>query len=374
MRVCFIVNQLAAWGKIGGFGVNTRRLARALVERGLEVHAVLPRRNGPKGTESLDGIIVHGQSDREVFFGKRIYQQIDADIYHSEEPTVCTYWAQRSMPSRVHLVTSMDPRSPEDWLTELRHATWSRRRKFPFQRFYEDGFLVHRAVRSADGVYVEAEFLQEKVQQLYNLPEAPGLLSKPIEAPPGPFKKSRNPLCIFLGRFDKRKRPEVFFQLVERMPDIDFIAVGRAHDPGYQTLLERYFDLRNLKVTGFVDPFHDDKLHQILSEAWILVHPAAREGLPTAFQEASVHEMAIVAHVDPGGYVSRFGRVVPIEAGLDALEGAVRQMIETGEWREKGRAGRRYNLEHHAIDLSIDAHLHVYREHLERKGRNSTVM
>ena len=41
-----------------------------------------------------------------------------------------------------------------------------------------------------------------------------------------------------------------------------------------------------------------------------LVHPAAREGLPTAFLEASSYEMAILAFLDPDGYTSRFGRLV----------------------------------------------------------------
>lgn len=369
MRVCLICSQIAAWGKIGGFGTNTRRLGRGLVEAGVEVHVVVPRRPGQGRLEHLDGMIVHGLSLAEVFFGARIYRAIDADVYHAEEPTICAYRALQAMPDRVHLVTSMDPRGPRDWWVELQNATWSRRLKFPVQWLYESGPLVRRAVRRAHGVYVEADFLKPLARRLYRLPADPALLPKPVAIPEGPFVKARRPLCVFLGRFDPRKRPELFFELVRRMPEVDFVAIGQAHDRAYQAHLEwRFFSLPNLEVTGFVDPFTDDRLHRILSRAWVLVHPAAREGLPTAFQEASAHEVAILAHVDPMGYVSRFGRVVSEGDGVDGLERELRAMLASGEWRQKGRAGRAYNRRHHAVEVSVRAHLDVYRHHLARQA------
>ena len=368
MKVCLIGNQIAAWGKIGGFGTNSRRLGRGLVAAGIEVHVVVPRRAGQSKLGTLDGMVIHGQSIMEVFFGKQLFREIDADIYHMQEPTICGYWAQIAMPDRVHLVTSMDPREPVDWWVEFKNATWSRRLKYPIQKYYENGRAIHLAVRKADGVYVEADFLKKKTQSLYGLAKTPGLLPKPVEIPDGPFQKSERPLCAFLGRFDPRKRPELFFELVKRMPDVDFIAIGKAHDASYQKHLEcRYFDQPNLTITGFVDPFKDDKLSRILSRTWILVHPAAREGLPTAFQEASVHEAAILAYVDPGGYVSRFGRVLQDEGHLDTLESSLREMIDTGDWKAKAKAGRKYNIEHHAVSKSVAEHIRTFEFHLKLK-------
>ena len=365
MRVCLICNQIAAWGKIGGFGTNTRRLGRGLVAEGIDVHVVVPRRQGQARVEQLDGMTVHGQSNMDVFFGKRLYREIDADIYHVLEPTICGYWAQKAMPDRVHLVTSMDPRSPKDWWAHFFHATWQRRLIFPIQYLYENSPLVHWAVHHAHGVYVEAEHLKSKAKRMYGLHYEPGLLPKPIEVPNGPFKKDRKPTCIFVGRFDPIKQPELFFQLAERMSDVDFIAVGRAHDkPYHEYLAKKYFSIPNLTVTGFIDPFKDNTLSQLLSRSWVLVLPSAKEAFPTAFQEASAHGNAVLAFVDPAGYVSQFGRVAEKVGGLQALERELRKMIESGEWREKGNAGRFYNIEHHSIPVSIKEHLRVYKMHL----------
>ena len=369
MRVCLISNQIAAWGKIGGFGSNARRLARGLIDAGVEVHAIVPRRSGQARREDLDGMTVWGQSRRELLFGRSLFREVDADIYHVMEPNVAGYAAQRAMPDRVHLVTSMDPRDAHDWRIETAHATWSRRAKYPLQRFYEDGFLVRRSVLRADGVYVEAEFLRDKARRLYNLDEDPGFLPKPLEIPGGPFDKADRPVCLFLGRMDPRKNPELFFELARRRPDIEFVALGTAHDQGYQSHLERsYANIPNLELAGFVDPFRGDRFGRILSRAWLLVHPAFREGLPTAFQEASVHEMGIVAAVDPGGYVAQFGHVVEQERDVAAFSRALDVTLASDEWRRRARAGRAYNIENHALQVSVARHLEVYRAHLASRA------
>jgi glycosyltransferase involved in cell wall biosynthesis len=312
---------------------------------------------------------VHGQSNMEVFFGRQVFRDIDADIYHVQEPNIAGYQALRAMPDRVHLVTSMNPLTRHDWWIQVQHSTWRHRARFAFQYYYENGPPVHLAVRRASGVYVEADFLKPLAQQVYRLPELPGLLPKPVDIPTGPFKKADRPVCVFLGRLDPIKRPERFFELAARMPDIEFVAVGKAHEPAYQQYLERtYFGLPNVTSAGLVDVFDGRRLSEILSRARVLVHPSAREGLSTAFQEASGHEMAILAYVNPGNYVSQFGRVAPEEGGVDALERELRQLLSTNEWREKGIAGREWNLAHHSTEISIAEHLRVYHEHLERRG------
>ncbi|MDB5385301.1 MAG: hypothetical protein JWM11_947 [Planctomycetaceae bacterium] len=365
MRLCFIANQIAAWGKIGGFGVNLRRLGKALVDAGIEVHVVVPRRRGQQILERLDGMFVHGISWTAVFLGSPIYKQINADIYHLQEPNFAGYQVQRALPKSIHLVTSMDPRDSVDWWTEFRHATWQRRLKAPAQWFYEDGFLVRQTVRAADGVYVEADCLREKTKQHYGLAELPEVLPKPVPIPNGPFVKSTKPMCAFVARLDPRKRPEMFAEIARLTPEYDFVIVGRAHDASYQRHLERLFaSVPNLEVVGFLDPFDNQRMFDILSRAWVLVHPAMREGLATAFQEASVHETGILAQVDPGGYVSRFGRVMPPAATPQEWSLALKSFIESGLWRQTGQAGRIYNIEHHAIEVSLARHLDVYGQHL----------
>jgi hypothetical protein len=124
LRVCLISNQIAAWGKIGGFGTATRALGAGLAKRGIDVSAVVVRRpeNGQKKVEMLDGITVYGAGSFETLTSGKLFRQIDADIYQSQEPTIASYLAQRSMPERVHVVTCRDPRDWHEHMVELRHT------------------------------------------------------------------------------------------------------------------------------------------------------------------------------------------------------------------------------------------------------------
>ena len=155
MKVCFICNQIASWGKIGGFGTATRAIGAGLAKRGVEVVAVVPRRQqqGQRDAEQLDGITVYGTGSWETMTSGRIFREIDADIYHSQEPTVASRLAQLAVPEKVHIVTCRDPRGIADHFVELNHTNVYRRLIFPVTWYYEVGPHVKRAVRNATKVF-----------------------------------------------------------------------------------------------------------------------------------------------------------------------------------------------------------------------------
>jgi hypothetical protein len=114
MKICLICVEIFAWGKYGGFGRSTRMLGRELIKQGIEVSAVVPRRNGQKSVEILDGIKVLGFERANPFSMLKLFREVNADIYHSQEPSFGTYLAQQAMPIRKHLVTFRDTRLFKD--------------------------------------------------------------------------------------------------------------------------------------------------------------------------------------------------------------------------------------------------------------------
>ena len=93
MRICLISVEIFAWGKYGGFGRATRIIGRELAKRGVEVTAVVPRRGGQNPVEELDGMRVLSFKPRDLLSVSRLFRQADADVYHSEEPSLGTYLA-----------------------------------------------------------------------------------------------------------------------------------------------------------------------------------------------------------------------------------------------------------------------------------------
>lgn len=357
MKICFVVNEFFGWGKYGGFGSATRMIATGLAARGVEVDVVTPARADQAPIERADGLTIRGFRTWSIQDQMNAYRASDADIYHSQDPSMGTLLCQRAMPGRRHAVTCQDPRTWRDWWIELSCYLDERRYKSLLTWPYEDNPLVWHAVRKADAVYSEAKHIVPKGQKKYGLKVAPQFLPNPVPLPEGRVAKADRPTVCFVGRFDKRKQPERFFELAKRCPDVQFIAVGAANSARMdRDLRERYGDVPNLELTGFLDRFSSPRFAEILSRSWILVNTAAREGLPVTFLEAASYRCAILSQVDPDQFASRFG----YHAESGDFETGLRSLIKDNRWRSCGEDAYDYVRSTHALDVVINAHLEAY--------------
>jgi glycosyltransferase involved in cell wall biosynthesis len=284
-----------------------------------------------------------------------LYKQADAHIYHSQEPSLGTYLAMRAMPDRKHVVTFRDPRDRDDWRTEIRLPSLNPAQVFA-NWLYEDNWLVKRAVRRADGLFAAAKILIPKARAKYRLASDPEFLPTPVVVPTD-IQKASYPTVCFVSRWDKRKRPEIFFRLPQDFPDIQFLAAGKSRNPKWdQYLRATYGNLPNLEMRGFIDQFKTNELSQLLGQSWILVNTAAREGLPNVFIEAAAHRCAILSAVDPDGFASRFGYLAADEDFVRGLG----ILLEDDLWRQCAARGFEYVKQVFALDKAIDQHLAIY--------------
>jgi glycosyltransferase involved in cell wall biosynthesis len=362
LKLCLISNQIAAWGKIGGFGTATRALGSGLVKRGVEVTAVVVRRRekGQKPVETLDAMTVYGTDSFETLFSGSIFKKIDADVYQSQEPTIATYLAQRAMPHRLHVVTCRDPRDWREHAIELRHTNLKRRLMFPVTWYYEASPWVKKSVRRANAVLMPAPTaLLPRIQHLYGKSVTPRFVPYPVEVPDRPPQRSDTPMMLFVGRFDHRKRMDRFFELAKKFPDLKFVAVGEAHDKRYdQHLRQTYGRLPNVEMPGFVARFGEHTVSEYYEKAWVLVNTSAREGLPYTFMEAAAYGVAILSALDPEGFASRFGYC----AAHDDFEEGLRTLLSNDLWRERGATGARFVAETWNEKNCLDEHLRIYQE------------
>jgi len=360
MKVCLICVEIFAWGKHGGYGRATRMIGRELAKRGIEVFAVVPRRGSQREVEKLDGITVLSFPLSQPWRQSALYRSVDANVYHSQEPSLGTYLAKRAMPHKKHLVTCRDPKTTRHWLTELSHPSQSRIQTL-LAWGYENNLLVQKAVRSADELYYCARHLKLLVEEVYHPSGKVTFLPSPIEVPERPMVKSKRPTVCYLGRWDRRKRPQLFFELTRKHREIHFIAIGKSHDRGWEAQLRKeYASLPNLEMKGFVNQFETDEISKILERSWILVNTAPREGLPTSSLEAMAHGCALLSHVNPDGIAERFGYHVKEN---ELHEGLLR-LLDQDTWREKGRAGQHYVKKYHDLPKAVDQHIAAYQRAL----------
>ena len=357
MRVCLISVEIFAWGKYGGFGRATRIIGRELVKRGVEVFAVVPRRPGQKAVETLDGITVLGFPPYFPWAAKKLFRQCNADVYHSCEPSYATHLAMQAMPQAKHMVTCRYPRDTADWKMELGLPSKNRLQVL-FNWFYESSATVRRSVTRADAVYTIARDLLPKVERMYG-PDVPArFLPTPIPIPEH-VRKADSPTVCYVARLDRRKRPELFLQLASQFPDVKFLVIGRSRDRRWGEQLEQKFSgLPNLEMLGFVDQFSSDKASETMAKSWVQVNTATYESMPNSILEASAHGCALLSHVDPDGFATRFG----YHAEQDDFTHGLRFLLEQDRWRGLGQLAAEHVRETFETGHAMELHLQAYRE------------
>jgi len=369
LRVCILTSQYFGWGKIGGFGSMSRTLAESLAARGIATSVIVPRRPGQQPHERLGNVNVLSFAPLDIREAARLLREIPADVFHSQDPQFLTALARWLRPDAKHVVTCRDPREFRDWCVEFRDATWSRRVRIPLNWFLEVGPLVRWGVRRADAVFTPAYFLREKAARIFKPRVAVGFMPNLIEAPDPLPPKNEKPALTFIGRLDRRKRPELFLDLARQFPEMTFIVVGKAESKQRdQQLRKTYASLPNVEWEGYIDRFKEpDRMRRILARTWALVNTASREGLPLTFQEAASYGCAIISEVDPDSFASRFG--VHVADGNFGV--AVSSFLQSPDAvRRKGAEARRYVLETYeataATQKHIDSYCHVVKQRDKR--------
>ena len=359
MRICYISTEIFAWGKYGGFGRATRTIGRELAKRGYKVYAVVPRRKGQKPVENLDGITVLSFSPYFPWSSMKLFRKCNADIYHSCEPSFGTYLAMKVMPDKKHIVTVRDPRNFQDWKMEYKLPTLNKLEVLS-NYFYENNILVRRSIRNMDSIYTIGKYLIPKVKSMYGLESEPQFLPTPV-AIPNNIQKSDTPTVCYVARMDRRKRPTIFLDLAKEFPHVKFIAVGKSRDMKWDEYLRnRYTNISNLEMTGFVDQFTSNLHSEILNKSWVMVNSATREALPNSFLEAAAHKCAILSTVDPDGFASQFGYCAKDDDFIKGLN----FLLENQRWKKRGESGYKYVKKTFEMNQAIDKHISIYEENL----------
>jgi len=353
-RICLICVEIFAFGKYGGFGKATRTIGAELVKRGYEVFAVVPRRLDQRAEENLDGITVLSYKPGDVLSSGALYKKINADIYHSCEPSFGTYLANKHVPGARHIATVRYPRDAHDWYLDFLYPSknkWQVIKNY----LYESNFIVRHSVRKLDGVYAPAQYMLPKIKRIYGLKEEPVFLPTPVMVPES-CTKSATPQVLMMSRLDPRKRPEIFLSLADKFPEVTFHIAGMSRVPEYEHQLKEKYHQPNIVFHGFVDQFRDALHHDLMEKSWILLNCAILEGLPNAYLEAAAHQMAILSYVNPDDFASRFG----FHAATDNFEEGLNTLLKNDNWKSQGMKGHTHVKKTFSLDIAMDQHEKIY--------------
>lgn len=375
MRVCFVVDEIFHWNRYGGFGSLTRTIGRELVKRGVEVLVVMPQSSSEqRRIENLDGMTIISVPSKRRYFALntaihsgRFFRLCDADVFHSQEPTVGTYAAMRADPKKKHVITFQDPRDLNTtkmmWALDIsgyRKSLLHRLINITHRRI--ENWFIKKATHKADLLFCQAKYIIPKTMSMYGLARPPQFLPNPVKVLSNPQEKAAEPTVCFVARLDRVKRPELFFELAKRFPRVKFVVAGAAHDKDRQRYLNEISkNVNNLELRGFVD---EETKADIFATSWIYVNTSVRECLPMAFLEAAAGKCAILSSENPDDFAEDFGYHVKNNS-LDGYTEGLNYLLHDDRWKVKGENGHRYVKEVHEMDKVIDQHVRIYQKLLE---------
>jgi glycosyltransferase involved in cell wall biosynthesis len=358
LRVCFVASEIFHWGQYSGFGKLTRTLGSNLAKKGVEVYVFTPRiAREQHAIEFLEGMVVVSHNSKR---DKSIYKACDADLYHSQEPSIDTLLLMRRNSNAKHIITFQNPMIVEEqketiWSKDPRWQNFNYRINVELKLRIAD-FIVKKAVNEATALFSQAKYVIPRLVSMYKLNKSPSFLPNPVEVPTRTLKKSDEPTVCFLARLDPVKRCELFFELAKRFPDVKFIVAGKAHEEVRdQYLRELGKKIPNVEMPGFV---FGKKKSEILEKSRILVNTSFRECLPVSFLEAAAHKCAILSSNNPDNFASNFGYYVT-DGEFDK---GLRYLLSDDTWREKGEKGYCYVKEVHELEKVTEQHLDIYEK------------
>ncbi len=258
-------------------------------------------------------------------------------------------------------------------------AAWLRRRRFVYSSANVVDFSYGRlrpglralatfrlGVRLAETIVVQTP--EQVVLCRERFGREPVLIKSLAESQPA--RQGQPEAFLWIGRLAHYKRPEVFLELAESLPEARFWMVAVVGEPAEREVLD---DLRaasktlaNLEV---FDALPREELGAMIARSVAVVNTAAYEGMPNIFLEGWARGVpALSLGHDPDGVIER-------ERLGGFAQGSPERFVELGRemWAQRHHQGkvaarcRDYLAREHSIDAVVDRWEQVLG--LNRDGR-----
>jgi len=143
---------------------------------------------------------------------------------------------------------------------------------------------------------------------------------------------------LWVSRCQPVKRPHVFLDLVEALPESSFEMICPREDVGlWESVAARAGKMANLRFVEKV-PYHE--IQRRYDAARVFVNTSEWEGWPNSFIQAGLGRTALLSlDVNPDGIFERFGLGVFAGGDFEKLQSAARGMMGDVEGLERMQAG-----------------------------------
>jgi glycosyltransferase involved in cell wall biosynthesis len=217
--------------------------------------------------------------------------------------------------------------------------------------------MYEYGVRNVDCVLVQNQAQKEEVRRKFG---RDAILVPNYYQSTDSGKGVSNVGVLWTSTIRKVKRPNLFLDLAEALPEIQFTMVGGSSDKEavlYDQIAERASSMRNVNFVGFV-PYA--KVHEYFHAAKLFVNTSASEGFPNTFLQSWARGVPTISFVECGA--RWHGRPIgEIVSSIDDMKEKVEYFLRDDQFR--GRVGaecQQYVNEHHSSSKVLDLYEAVF--------------
>jgi glycosyltransferase involved in cell wall biosynthesis len=354
VRVCFVV--LRAYplfnptvnAVFGGAEVDLYLLATELAgDSRFDVRFVVGDYGQPPVEQRQNVTLIKSLNVQSSYFlnVRKIWnalRQADADIYVQEASSLLT--------ATVALFCKRHHRRFIYRTASNNETNGTYFRRHPFR-----GWLVRWAFRAADTRIVQNQEDQRRFSDI-------GLESTIIRnaCRLREVEPARREFVLWVGRSEQVKRPDLFIQLAQSLPDISFLMIcsRAARGEHYENLVHLAASVPNLK---FIPGLPFEQIDAFFEKAILYINTSDSEGFPNTFVQACKSQTPILSlNVNPDQFLNRHQCGLCADGNWNRFPELMREITSPQNAEKLGRNGRLYAENNHDIKRIIETYKELF--------------
>ncbi len=175
------------------------------------------------------------------------------------------------------------------------------------------------------------------------------------------LQEDKRDTILWIGRSAPIKRPTLFIDLAEKIPDEKFVMICQraTGDQKYQQLLTRAKQVDNLE---FIERVGFDEIHSYFQRAKVLVNTSDAEGFPNTFIQACEHATPILSlNVNPDGFLDQHNCGICCDDRFECLVDSLNSILADNRYVELGKNARKYVERNHDIKRTVEKYKELFR-------------
>ena len=306
----------------------------------------------------------YGQQDMEIIEGVRVIKSLDFKK-NSLIGAIRIWQALHRVDAQIYMIKTISP-----GMFLVAFFGWLKAKAFIYRTSNTNscdgtylkqhpisGRIYKWALRTAQQVFVQNKTDSENLQRTTKvtsvaIPNAHRLVE---------LAEGQRDTILWIGRSAKIKRPTLFIDLAEKMPDENFTMICQraTGDKKYNKLVARAKQVKNLK---FIERVGFDEIDNYYQRAKVFVNTSDAEGFPNTFIQACEFGTPILSfNVNPDGFLDNYNCGICCNGNSERLADSLRFMLAEDRYIEMGKKARKYVEQNHDIEKIVEEYKKIFR-------------